>query len=200
MLVNEEATRFFDCVLRQPLGVGDQQRIRHAYWLAHTVHAHQRRMNGDPYVSHPIAVARDVFLHGWKHPDTLCAALLHDAVEDGFVPESVYVSLVGACVWSWIVTLSKKHPVADPLTGLVSGYQQVDDDAYFDAILRLPDEGRVVKVADRLHNLRTMEGWTEKKQQTYRENTAKYVVPIADLLQNPHYSRALRDSLGMRGS
>ena len=132
------------------LGV-DTRPIERAYTVAARLHAGQRRMSGDPYITHPIAVAAIVAEIGMS-AETVCAALLHDTVED------TNYSL--ACL---------REEFGDVVAHLVEGVTKLDKikirsgaDVQVvpqrEKVLAIASDPRilVLKLADRLHNLRTI--------------------------------------------
>src|SRR5690606_21254019 len=88
----------------------DIKRIREAYRLSDEAHLGQFRTSGEPYISHPIAVAE--ILAGWKlDADSLMAALLHDVIEDSAVPKQLLAERFGTQVADIVDGLSKLERV-----------------------------------------------------------------------------------------
>lgn len=157
----------------------DLRRIQLAYWLAKEGHRTQHRDDGERYFEHPRAVALILVEMGYTDVSTICAALLHDGVEDTYILPDAYLALVGPTVWNWVFTLSKKIPAFDPVTGVVIDYVKRDQDKYFEGIAALPPQARVIKLADRLHNLRTCGVMKEDRKQRYIHETRSLILPIA---------------------
>jgi GTP pyrophosphokinase len=156
---------------------GDTGRIERAYEVARKAHTDQIRRSGDPYISHPLAVGR--ILAGLGLDDvTLAAALLHDAVED----TEVTLADIG------------KHFGAD-VAAIVDGVTKLDrlqfdtKEAQQAATLRkmlvaMAKDIRVllIKLADRLHNMRTIAALPEAKQRRIAQETADIYAPLAHRL------------------
>lgn len=156
------------------------RRIRYAYWLAKEAHRTQRRDDGERYFVHPRSVALLLIEFGYTQADTICAGLLHDAVEDTFTPPDIYVLLCGPEVWSTVQALSKKLPAFDPVTGEIYGWFEKEPKDYVRDIALLPPHGRVVKLCDRLHNLRTCAGWPPERKTRYVRETRENILPLAE--------------------
>jgi GTP diphosphokinase / guanosine-3',5'-bis(diphosphate) 3'-diphosphatase len=157
----------------------DIRRIQKAYYLAKEGHSKQKRDDGVRYFEHPRSVALILVEMNYADVNTICAALLHDGVEDTFIPPDIYLDTLGPMIWHWIATLSKKIPAFDPLTGQVIGYVKREIADYFNGINALPPKARVIKLADRLHNLRTCEAWEKDRQLRYVTETRVHILPIA---------------------
>ena len=132
------------------------------------LHDGQRRRTGEPYASHPAAVARLLRRAGVQDDATLACALLHDVLEDCrdrvTAPDLRTVYGLDARVVT-LVTLLTRAP------GL-------PDDAYYAQVARLP-EAALVKGADRLHNLSTMAGVTPADRVARKlAQTQRYVLPL----------------------
>ncbi len=172
-------SKFFYSLPLERYSPEDLRRIQLAYWLAKEGHRTQHRDDGERYFEHPRAVALICVEMGYADVETVCAALLHDGVEDTFILPDAYLALVGPTVWNWVFTLSKKIPAFDPVTGVVIGYIKRDADKYFEGINALPPQARVIKLADRLHNLRTCEVMDEPRKRRYIQETREHILPIA---------------------
>ena len=157
----------------------DQRRVRLAYWLSKSAHRPQSRDDGERYFEHPRAVTLLLVEYGFTDADTICAGLLHDAVEDTFTPPEVYAVLVGRTVWEWVQTLSKSLPSWDPITGKVFGYSKRKPEEYFAGISQLPPQARAIKCCDRLHNLSTCGEWESSRKRRYVDETRQWILPIA---------------------
>jgi len=154
--------------------------IQAAYELAKLGHAKQKRDDGDRYFNHPRDVARLMVKFSYASWKELCAALLHDGLEDTYIPDIVYIQTFGPDVYRWIEILSKSVPRIDPLTGCVTGYVKKTVEDYFEELMRSPKEVRAIKCCDRLHNLRTIGSRSAKKKREQIEETQKYILPLAD--------------------
>ncbi len=157
----------------------DLLKVQMAYWLAKDGHRTQSREGGERYFEHPRDVAILCLQAGFDDPDTIAAALLHDGVEDTYIPLQVYLALVGRAVWKGVSGLSKKIPQFDPVTGQVTGYVVKDMEAYFAEIMVLPPKLRVVKVLDRHHNNKTAHRFAAGRLRRYIDESRDRILPIA---------------------
>jgi guanosine-3',5'-bis(diphosphate) 3'-pyrophosphohydrolase len=155
----------------------DVARLADAYRFSEAAHAGQTRQSGDPYISHPLAVAE--ILAGW-HLDgqTLMAALLHDVTEDTSVTKDEISDTFG-------------KPVADLVDG-VSKLDRIEFQSAEDAqaenfrkmLLAMARDVRVIliKLADRLHNMRTLGAVPPAKRRRVARETMEIYAPIANRL------------------
>lgn len=164
--------------------------IQSAYWLSKKSHDNQARDSGERYFEHPRAVALLMIQFGFVYWKTICAALLHDCVEDCYTPSRVYINLFDAELYSWVLALSKKVPHHDPLGGQVTGYIKKDLKEYFKTIAELPANVRAIKCCDRLHNLSTCNNWAPERRRRYVNETIEFILPLADAT-DAHISAAL---------
>ena len=185
---------FFEELTRHMCHPDALRKIQRAYWLSKEAHRAQTRDGGERYFEHPREVAITLIRRQYLHSDTICAALLHDCVEDTFVPADVYVSLFGMQVWKWIERLSKKIPHHDQVTGQVIGYVKKATDGYFEQLHSLPVEGRVIKCADRLHNLSTAHVMDPERKARYIKETRERILPLADTT-DPWFAARIRQEV-----
>ncbi len=155
----------------------DVARLAEAYRFSEAAHAGQTRQSGDPYISHPLAVAE--ILADW-HLDgqTLMAALLHDVTEDTSVTKDEISDTFG-------------RPVADLVDG-VSKLDRIEFQSAEDAqaenfrkmLLAMARDVRVmlIKLADRLHNMRTLGAVPPAKRRRVARETMEIYAPIANRL------------------
>jgi RelA/SpoT family (p)ppGpp synthetase len=156
---------------------GDVARLAEAYRFSDAAHAGQTRQSGEPYISHPLAVAE--ILAEW-HLDgqALMAALLHDVMEDTSVTKDQLSDTFG-------------KPVADLVDG-VSKLDKIEFQSAEDAqaenfrkmLLAMARDVRVIliKLADRLHNMRTLEAVSSAKRRRVARETMEIYAPIANRL------------------
>jgi len=110
----------------------------------------------------------------------IMTALLHDCVEDCFIPEELLATECFDFVQTNVEDLSKVKPIFDSLTGSVKEKIRKTDDEYYTNISGNVFAG-YVKIFDRLDNLRSMEKvWTKERQAKYIAETEKYILPIAE--------------------
>src|SRR5579862_1079944 len=155
----------------------DVARVAEAYRFSGAAHAGQTRQSGEPYISHPLAVAE--ILAGW-HLDgqALVAAMLHDVMEDTLVTKAEISDTFG-------------KPVADLVDG-VSKLDKIEFQSAEDAqaenfrkmLLAMARDVRVIliKLADRLHNMRTLAAVAPAKRRRVARETMEIYAPIANRL------------------
>ena len=154
-----------------------------AYDFANQAHMNVRRRSGEPYMLHPIAVARivvdDIGL-GYK---SICAALLHDVVEDTDFTVDDLRDRFGDKVASLVDGLTKIKTVLDNENQDLSA-QSLQAENFKRILLTLNDDPRVVliKLADRLHNCRTIEFMPEHKRDKILSETMFIFIPLAHRL------------------
>jgi GTP pyrophosphokinase len=155
----------------------DASRIRDAWQFAIEAHASQRRASGEPYVSHPLAVARLLADMGLD-PETIQAALLHDIPEDTEYSLPDIEERFGPSV----------AQLVDGVTKLSKFGARTPDEQQAENIrkmfLAMAEDVRVVliKLADRLHNMRTIAALSVAKQQRIARQTAEIYAPLAERL------------------
>lgn len=159
----------------QALSDEDKKLIRKAFDMAVDAHKEQRRKSGEPYIFHPIAVAKIVAQNIGLDATSIVAALLHDVVEDTPITIENIAEIFG-----------------DTIAKIVKGLTKISDlsrdtDVSFQAenfrkmLLTLNDDVRVIliKIADRLHNMQTMDSMPSYKQQKIASETLFIYAPLA---------------------
>lgn len=155
----------------------DFEMITQAYHYAEKAHEGQMRQSGDPYITHPIAVAQ-ILLELGMDTETICAGLLHDVVEDTSSTLDDIKKLFGADVSLMVDGVTK-------LTKLnYSTKEQRQAENVRKMLLAMAKDVRViiVKLSDRLHNMRTGEYWKEYKRREKALETMEVYAPLADRL------------------
>jgi len=161
-------------VLKLKLKPGDKQLLRTAFEMAAEAHETMRRKSGEPYILHPIAVAKICVEEiGLGIRSTICA-LLHDTVEDTDITLEDIQREFGAEVTKIVDGLTKISTVMD-----TNSTQQADN--FKKILLTLTDDPRVIliKLADRLHNMRTLESMKREKQLKISSETIFVYAPLA---------------------
>jgi GTP pyrophosphokinase len=153
------------------------ERVRQAYALAQVAHEGQVRSSGGPYFQHPLAVAR-ILLDLELDADTVAAALLHDVAEDTPISLETIRQEFGPVVGALVEGVTKITRIEEkPLR---------DEQAYNlrKMFLAMSEDVRVIllKLADRLHNMRTLEAMPSDKQRKIAEETREIYAPLAHRL------------------
>ena len=168
--------------------------IEQAYEFSRNAHEGQFRKSGEPYISHPLAVAG--ILAGW-HLDTqtLTAALLHDVVEDTPATAGEIETRFGKAVALLVEGVSKLDKLA------FASEQQAQAENFRKMLLAMAQDVRVilVKLADRLHNMHTMGAMPAEKRRRIAAETLDIYAPIANRLGLHSVYQELED-LGFRYS
>ncbi len=159
------------------LDAADIRRVRDAYRFADEAHLGQFRASGEPYITHPIAVAG--LCAEWKlDAQAIMAALMHDAMEDCGISKAELIERFGA-------------PVADLVDGLTkldklqfSTREESQAESFRKMLLAMARDVRVIliKLADRLHNMRTMDAMATSKRIRIARETLDIYAPIAHRL------------------
>jgi GTP pyrophosphokinase len=159
------------------LGSDDIEHIRQAYRFADEAHLGQLRKNGDPYITHPIAVAAQCA--EWKlDAQAMMAALMHDAIEDCGVTKEDLVQRFGAPVAELVDGLTKLEKLE------FDTREQNQAESFRKMLLAMAKDVRVIliKLADRTHNMRTMGDMPRDKWQRISSETLEIYAPIAHRL------------------
>ncbi|MBR4563423.1 MAG: bifunctional (p)ppGpp synthetase/guanosine-3',5'-bis(diphosphate) 3'-pyrophosphohydrolase [Paludibacteraceae bacterium] len=152
--------------------------ITHAFNFAHKAHYGVRRLSGEPYILHPIAVARICVREIGLGSTSICSALLHDVVEDTDYTVEDIAGLFGDKIAQIVGGLTK-------ISGGVFGDQASEQAENFrKLLLTISDDIRVVliKIADRLHNMRTLGAQPKDKQYKIAGETQYIYAPLAHRL------------------
>ncbi len=152
----------------------DGNMVRKAYAVAHWAHRHQRRKTGDPYIDHPVAVA-SFLLDLQLDSASIAAALLHDVVEDtGVILEQVE-QMFGSEVAVLVDGVTKLSELE------AKDKEEARAGTYRKLFLAIANDPRVVliKLSDRLHNMRTLQGTSPEQQQRVARETMEIYAPLA---------------------
>ena len=177
----------------QTLSAKDKRLIRKAFDLALDAHKDQRRKSGEPYIYHPIAVAKIVAYEIGLGATSIAAALLHDVVEDTEYTVDDMERLFGetiAKVVSGLTKISKLDQVQDA---------SIQAENFRKMLLTLNEDVRVIliKIADRLHNMQTMASMPGHKQVKISSETLYIYAPLAHRLGLYNIKTELED-LGLK--
>ena len=174
-IIRERAERVFK-VMAGRVSDEDMARIRSAFEMAREAHASQKRKTGEPYILHPIAVANIAAEELMLGANPVIACFLHDVVEDTDYTIDDIQARFGYDV-AFLVRVVTKKPTKDyELSKQLDNYRQLLNSMQYDirAIL--------VKLADRLHNMRTLESMKPEKQMKIAGETDYFYAPLANRL------------------
>jgi GTP pyrophosphokinase/guanosine-3',5'-bis(diphosphate) 3'-pyrophosphohydrolase len=162
--------------------------VRDAYAFAETAHAGQTRYSGEPYITHPLAVAGA--LAEWQMDvQAVVAALLHDVMEDTSVTKAQIAQRFGRHVAELVDGLSKLDKIE------FQSHQEAQAENFRKMLMAMARDLRVVliKLADRLHNLQTMSHVRADKRRRIATETLEIYAPIANRLGLNKVFRQLQD-------
>lgn len=174
-IIQERADHVFE-VMAKRVTAEEMDRIRAAFDLAREAHAPQKRKTGEPYILHPIAVATIAAEELMLGANPVIASFLHDVVEDTSYTIDDIRERFGDDV-AFLVRVVTKKPTHDyELSKQLDNYRQLLNSMQYDirAIL--------VKLADRLHNMRTLESMKPEKQMKIAGETDYFYAPLANRL------------------
>ena len=163
--------------LRPSLGKGDKQMIRLAFDMSLEAHKDMRRKTGEPYILHPLSVAQICAAEIGLGPLAIVCALLHDTVEDTHLTLDDIKSAFGEKAASIVDGLTK-------ISGVVLQGASIQAENFRKMLLTLSDDVRVIliKLADRLHNMRTLSSMARDKQLKIASETVFLYAPLAHRL------------------
>ena len=152
-------------------------RVGAAYVFADAAHRGQQRISGEPYISHPLAVAEA--LAGW-HLDAhaLTAALLHDVMEDTAITKNQIAERFGQVAADLVDGVSKLDRIEH------QSFEEAQAENFRKMLLAMARDVRVIliKLADRLHNMRTLDAMRAEKRRRIARETLDIYAPIANRL------------------
>ena len=157
------------------LSTEDKKLIRKAFETAVDAHKDQRRKSGEPYILHPIAVAQIVADQIGLGATSIAAALLHDVVEDTALTLDDITLMFGETVAKIVDGLTKISKLSKDKR------VSVQAENFKKMLLTMNDDVRVIliKIADRLHNMRTLEAMPEEKQVRIASETLYIYAPLS---------------------
>lgn len=177
----------------QTLSAEDKKLIRKAFDVAVEAHQDQRRKSGEAYIFHPIAVAKIVAGEIGLGPTAIAAALMHDVVEDTDITVQDIEKLFNPKVAQLVEGLTKIAQVKKDMN------ISMQAENFRKMLLTLNDDVRVIiiKLADRLHNMQTMESMADYKQVKIASETLYIYAPLAHRLGLYNIKTQLED-LGLK--
>jgi RelA/SpoT family (p)ppGpp synthetase len=155
----------------------DLSRLEEAYHFSDAAHQGQYRNSGEPYISHPVAVA-EILSHWQLDAQTLVAALLHDVLEDTSVSKDDISERFGKPVSELVDGVSKLDRIE------FQSAQDAQAENFRKMLLAMARDVRVmlIKLADRLHNMRTLDAVNVQKRKRVAKETLEIYAPIANRL------------------
>src|SRR6204780_2117429 len=168
------------------------ERIREAAEFGASAHKGQKRLSGEPFIAHPVAAAAILAdLH--LDPDTIIAAILHDVIEDTPTPKDQLTARFGADVAELVDGVTKLDQIK------FKSREEAQAESFRKMLLAMVRDLRVilVKLADRTHNMRTIEAMAPPRQRAIARETIDIYAPIAERLGLYNIKLELED-LGFR--
>lgn len=174
-IIDERAAEVF-AAMEGRVPQDDMERIKAAFELARTAHSSQRRKTGEPYILHPIAVAAIAARELSLEANLVIAAFLHDVVEDTDYTIDDIRSRFGDDVAFLVSVVTKQKKEKYEMSRQLDNFKQMLNSIQYDirAIL--------VKLADRLHNMRTLSSMRPDKQMKIAGETDYFYAPLANRL------------------
>lgn len=165
----------------------EMDRIHRAFDLAYEAHLPQKRKSGEPYIIHPIAVATIAANELCLDADIVCACFLHDVVED--TPHTIeeIEQRFGHDVAHLVNVVTKSHKERYQNSKQIDNYQQIIRSMDYDV------RALLVKLSDRLHNMRTLSSMKPEKQMKIAAETIYFYAPLAGRLGLYHVKSELEN-------
>lgn len=156
--------------------LAEMQLMHKAFNFAYEAHREQRRKTGEPYIIHPIAVALIIAKELQLGAEPVCAAFLHDVVEDTPCTNEKIREMFGNDVAFLVKVVTKQNKARYSMSKQLDNFKQMLDSVHYDirAIL--------IKLADRLHNMRTLDSMRPDKQMKIAGETDYFYAPLANRL------------------
>ncbi len=174
--------------VKKYLPSSDVQKVKDAFRFSDEAHLGQFRRSGAPYITHPLAVAE--ILTDWRlDGSAIQAALLHDVLEDSGIPKQQLVEKFGAVVAELVDGVSKLDKLQ------FSSTEQAQAENFRKMLLAMARDVRVmlIKLADRLHNMRTLDAVEPEKRRRIARETLEIYAPIAHRLGLNNLFRELEE-------
>lgn len=173
--IERSAQEIFD-IMSKRVSAEDVRRIKAAYELAAEAHKNQKRKTGEPYIIHPIAVARIVAVEFQLGANPVIAAFLHDVVEDTPYTIEDIRNRFGDDVAFLVGVVTKKKKERYDTSKQVDNFRQILASVQYDV------RALLLKLADRLHNMRTLDSMRPDKQMKIAGETDYFYAPLANRL------------------
>lgn len=154
----------------------EMQLMHEAFRFAREAHREQRRKTGEPYIIHPIAVAKIVASELQLGASPVCAAFLHDVVEDTPCTVEKIKDMFGDDVAFLVKVVTKQIKKSYAMSKQLDNFKQMLDSMHYDV------RAILIKLADRLHNMRTLDSMRPDKQMKIAGETDYFYAPLANRL------------------
>ncbi len=178
--------------LSRRLSANDIERIADAYQLAREAHMEQRRKSGEPYIMHPVAVAKIVAEELRLGANPIIAAFLHDVVEDTpYTIEDIRERFGDDVAFLVDVVTKKKKKSTAAHSSQIDNYKQMLNSLHYDI------RALLIKLSDRLHNMRTLSSMRPDKQMKIAGETDYFYAPLAHRL-GLYYIKREMENLSFR--
>ncbi|MBR3976243.1 MAG: bifunctional (p)ppGpp synthetase/guanosine-3',5'-bis(diphosphate) 3'-pyrophosphohydrolase [Bacteroidaceae bacterium] len=178
--------------LARRLSSEDIERINNAYLLAREAHMEQRRKSGEPYIMHPVAVAKIVAEELRLGANPIIAAFLHDVVEDTpYTVEDIAERFGDDVAFLVNVVTKKKKKSTAAYSSQIDNYKQMLNSLHYDI------RALLIKLSDRLHNMRTLSSMRPDKQMKIAGETDYFYAPLAHRL-GLYYIKREMENLSFR--
>ncbi len=178
--------------LARRLSSDDITRINDAYLLAREAHMEQRRKSGEPYIMHPVAVAKIVAEELRLGANPIIAAFLHDVVEDTpYTVEDIAERFGDDVAFLVDVVTKKKKKSTASHSSQIDNYKQMLNSLHYDI------RALLIKLSDRLHNMRTLNSMRPDKQMKIAGETDYFYAPLAHRL-GLYYIKREMENLSFR--
>lgn len=166
----------------------DSKTLEHAFLFAKDAHALQKRESGEPYIVHPMGVA-DILIDLGMDKATICAAFLHDVLEDTSVTEEKLKKEFGTEVCELVNGVTKLDKI------IFKSKEEEQAENFRKMFFAMAKDVRVIliKLADRLHNLRTIFPLSEERQRAMAKETLEIYAPLASRLGLSYIKCELED-------
>lgn len=174
-VIAQRAQNVFDAMQKR-VSADDLKKIKEAFEFAKVAHADQKRKTGEPYILHPIAVADIVAEELELDTNPIIAAFLHDVVEDTDTTIDDIREKFGDDVAFLVSVVTKKKKKKYDESKQIDNYRQMLDSVQYDI------RALLVKLADRLHNMRTLSSMRADKQMKIAGETDYFYAPLANRL------------------
>jgi len=173
--IREAVQEVYD-LMAERVSADELESIKKAFEFANEAHKLQKRKTGQPYIIHPIAVALIAAKELKLDAHCVMAAFLHDVVEDTDCTKEDITNMFGSDVAYLVDTVTKKKKASYKKSKQVDNYEQLLGSVHYDI------RALMVKIADRLHNMRTLQSMRPDKQMKIAGETDYLYAPLANRL------------------